>query len=287
MGGGVSAGTADLHVYDFDPAINANYATTGSSGANINKVLTEEESLAVYSDVVTKLGFTPAHIYDGDLVLNEGSAYNVCRIAANDGVERNVALTRDIKAGNWSTIVLPFAVSKTDLETAFGTNATVAQFTGATENALSFSTVTTLNANEPYLIKVDGNVSGVKTFSGVTVANSANPQIGHDDFIFKGTYVSGNVPAHSYVLSNNTLYKESDDKATIKPFRAYFAGGGSTQAHLAVRVDGELTGIKNPTLDPSMLNSQSSMEIFDFQGRRVTNPKQGNYYIINGVKVRK
>ena len=135
MGGGVSAGTANLHIYDFDPVVNANYNTTGATGANINGLLSDEEALSLYAGVVTRLGFTPEKIYDGNLELSENSAYNVCRIAANDNAQRNVVLNRAITAGSWSTIVLPFAVSKSDLEAAFGTTATVAQFTGVGENA--------------------------------------------------------------------------------------------------------------------------------------------------------
>lgn len=281
MGGGVSAGTANLHIYDFDPAVNVNYNTTGATGANVNGVLSDDEALSLYAGVVTRMGFTPEKIYDGSLELSESSAYNVCRIAANDNVERNVALTCAINAGDWSTIVLPFAVSKSDLEAAFGTTVTVAQFTGAAENALNFYTVTTLNANEPYLIKVDGDVSGVKTFNGVTVANSADPQVEHDNFTFKGAYVSGNVPAESYVLTNNSLSKVTDDQTAIDAFRAYFAGN-STASKIDLYIDGEITGI------PAIYNSQSIMnnEYYDFLGRRATALKHG-YYIINGIKVKK
>lgn len=283
MNGGVTAGTANLHIYDFDPAVNANYNTTGASGANVNGLLSDEEALSLYAGVVTRLGFTPEKIYDGNLELSESSAYNVCRIAANDNVERSVALTREVKAGEWNTIVLPFAVSKSDLEAALGTTAAVAQFTSAAENALNFSSVTTLNANEPYLIKVDGDVSGAKTFNGVTVVNSANPQIAHDNFVFQGTFLSGNAPAESYVLTNNSFSKVTDAQTAVNAFNAYFTGNSSA-SKMDIYVDGEITGIKNLPMESSMFNSQSSMEIYDLQGRRVTNPQKG-VYIVDGVKV--
>ena len=285
MGGGVSAGTANLHIYDFDPVVNANYNTTGATGANINGLLSDEEALSLYAGVVTRLGFTPEKIYDGNLELSEGSAYNVCRIAANDNVQRNVVLNRAITAGSWNAIVLPFAVSKSDLETAFGTTATVAQFTGVGENALNFSTVTTLNANEPYLIKVDNDVNSVKSFSGVTIVNSADPQVTLEGFTFQGTYVSGNVPADSYVLAENALSKVTDNQTAIDAFCAYFAGNSSA-SKIDLYVDGEITGIKKVNTESSMFNSQSSMKVYDLQGRRVTNPQKG-IFIVNGVKMAK
>jgi hypothetical protein len=247
-------------------------------------VLGDDEALSLYAGVVTRLGFTPEKIYEGNLELSESSAYNVCCIAANDNVERSVVLNRAIAAGSWNTIVLPFAVSKSDLETAFGTTATVAQFTSVAENALNFSTVTTLNANEPYLIKVDNDVNSVKSFGNVTIVNSADPKVTLEGFTFQGTYVSGIVPADSYVLTNDYLSKVTDDQTVIDAFRAYFSGN-STASQIDVYVDGVITGIKIINKVEFLLNKDNA--IFDLQGRQVTNPKQGNYYIINGVKVKK
>lgn len=284
MGGGVSAGTADLHIYDFDPVVNANYSTTGSTGANINGLLSDETALSLYAGVVSRLGFTPEKIYDGNLELSENSAYNVCRIAANDNVQRDVVLNRAIAAGSWSTIVLPFAVSKSDLETAFGTTATVAQFTGVESDALNFSTVSELKANEPYLVKVDNDVNSIKTFSGVTIANGA-PQVSLEGFTFLGSYAKGNVPADSYVLAEDALSKVTDNQTAIDAFCAYFAGNSSAPK-IDLYVDGEITGIKTVNTESSIFNSQSSMKVYDLQGRRVNNPQKG-LYIVNGVKVAK
>ena len=63
MGGGVNNGTANLHIYDFDPTINANYSTTGKDGANINGVLSDDNALSIYADVINRLGFTPEQVY--------------------------------------------------------------------------------------------------------------------------------------------------------------------------------------------------------------------------------
>ena len=283
MGGGVSAGTANLHIYDFDPAVNANYNTTGATGANVNGVLSDETALSLYAGVVTRLGFTPEKIYDGNLELSESSAYNVCRIAANDKVERSVVLNRAIAAGSWNTIVLPFAISKSDLETAFGTTASVAQFTSVGDNALNFTSVTTLNANEPYLIKVDNDVNSVKNFGSVTIENSADPRATVGDFTFQGTYAAGNVPADSYVLTDNSLSKVTGDETAIDPFYAYFAGN-SAASKLDVYVDGEITGIK--IIDKVIFLQNKDAAIHDLLGRRVTKPGKG-LYIVDGVKVAK
>ena len=64
MGGAISAGTANLHIYDFDPVTNANYSSTGSTGANVNGLLSFENAKAIYEGVTTKLNFTPAKVLD-------------------------------------------------------------------------------------------------------------------------------------------------------------------------------------------------------------------------------
>ena len=105
MGGAVTAGTANLHIYDFDPTVNANYNTTGASGANVNGTLTAAQAEERYTEAVTQLGFTPEQIYD--ITLDENSVYNNIRIAAaNDGTG-DVTITRNIAAGQWVEHALP------------------------------------------------------------------------------------------------------------------------------------------------------------------------------------
>lgn len=277
MGGGVSAGTADLHVYDFDPTINANYATTGSAGANINGVLNEGTALSVYSDVTDKLDFTPAHIYEDNLVLGESSAYNKCRIAASDGAERTVELTRGITADKWSTIVLPFALSSEQITTAFGAGTQVAELASSTETGLTFNTVTAMTANRPYAIKVSSDFAGA-TINGVTIAK-ATPQQTVGNWVFNGTYTATTAPVDSYVFSGNKLRKVTGNNVTVKPFRAYITYNGVAPANeLEFILDGETTGVETVYGLPFTVDSY-----YDLQGRRVAQPTKG-VYIVNGRK---
>ena len=280
MGGGVSAGTADLHIYDFDPTVNDNYNTTGGSGANINGVVIDADALTLYADVVTHLGFTPEHIYDGSLELSENSAYNICRIAANGNVARNVTLTRAINADNWSTIVLPFAMTAAQVEATFGADTKLAQFTAYDNEtkALTMNTATAINANEPYMIRVANSVTGEKTIEGVTIVAADNNK-DVSGIRFQGVYDSGKIPAGGYFVSGNQLY-QSTGSSTIKPFRAYFTNVPSGARLL---FEDEASGIS------SMHNSQCIMhnEVYDLQGRKNSQSsilKKG-LYIINGKKV--
>ena len=277
MGGGVTAGTADLHIYDFDPTINANYATTGASGANINGLVSDADALTLYSEIVDRLGFTPTHIYDDNVALGESSAYNVCRIAASDGAERTVELTRGITADKWSTIVLPFALSSEQITTAFGAGTQVAELASSTETGLTFNTVTAMTANRPYAIKVSIDFAGA-TINGVTIAK-ATPEQTVGNWVFNGTYTSQTAPVDSYVFSGNKLRKVTDNNVTVKPFRAYITYNGVAPANeLEFILDGETTGVETVYGLPFTVDSY-----YDLQGRRVAQPTKG-VYIVNGRK---
>ena len=229
MGGGISAGTADLHIYDFDPAVNANYSTTGSSGANINGLVTDENALALYTGVVTGLAFTPDHVYD--IPLDENSYYNALRIQASHGGEGDITLSRSIAANTWSTIVLPFDLAASDIETVFGTGASVAELTAGSAELLTFSTTLTdnkMHANQPYAIRVASEFTSA-TVEGVTIAN-ATPTQTVDGWDFTGTYAASTIPAGSYFFSANQLWRAEDATNAIKPFRAYFTYSGSLSA---------------------------------------------------------
>jgi pectin methylesterase-like acyl-CoA thioesterase len=253
MGGGVAAGTANLHIYDFDPTVNANYSTTGSTGANVNGLLSDADALGLYAGVVSFLGFTPERIYEDNLELGDNSAYNICRVAASDNVERTVELTRSITAGNWSTIVLPFAMTEAQLKDAFGENVKVAELVSGTESKLNFSYVTATEANKPYAIKVaaEDNYSGSATIENVTVVNGT-PTQGVDNWSFVGVYdVNVYMPVGSYFFTNNQIKKVvAENTNKIKPFRAYFAySGTNTQDAIDFSFDGEPTAIETLSED--------------------------------------
>lgn len=284
MGGGVTAGTANLHIYDFDATVNANYSTTGSTGANINGLVSDADALTRYADVVSFLGFTPKHIYDDNVVLDESSAYNVCRIAASDNVERTVDLTRSLSAGNWSTIVLPFAMAETKLKAAFGEDVKVAELTGGNVSEMTFSTVKATEANKPYAIKVGTAFSSV-TIEGVTIVEptETEPAVTTTDnsWIFNGTYSGGNIPSGSYYFKANKLYL-ANGKQTVKPFRAYFTPSNTSGGHAAiidVAFDGETTGITNVN------GNVNDNRWYNLNGQRVGKPAQKGLYIVNGKKV--
>ena len=282
MGGGVSARTADLHIYDFDPTVNANYSTTGSAGANINGVLSEANALTLYGDVVTSLGFTPERIYADAVELSESSAYNKCRIAASDEATRNVTLTRSITGGNWSTICLPFGMTAAQVTATFGTDtklATISGYNSDTKEVMTDS-ATTIAANTPCFIKVKESVSEGTTIEGVTFV-SGEPVVAIDggDFKYVGVYSQTDMASGDFFLASNKLYKATENTKAIKPFRAYFTGVPANARILFT--DGEATRI-----DATLMGGDSENgDVYDLQGRRVERPVKKGLYINGGRKV--
>ena len=280
MGGAVSAGTANLHIYDFDPTVNAQYSTTGPTGANVNGLLSDADALSLYTGVVTRLGFTPEHIYD--IPLDENSYYNALRIKASDGGTGNVMLTRNITADKWSTIVLPFDIASTDITTVFGADTKVAELKSGTATDLTFSTTLTdskMKANQPYAIKVASDFASA-AIENVTIVEDTPTQT-VDDWQFIGTYSTGNIPADSYFFSGNKLCKAGDNSNAIAPFRAYFTYTGVNGARdLNFIIDGETTAVRG--IENGELIIENSF--YDLQGRKVAQPTKG-LYIVNGKKV--
>ena len=194
----------------------------------------------------------------------------------------DVVLNRSITADKWSTICLPFAISKTNLATALGTTVILAGITGynSTTKEITTASLDAISANVPCFIKVADNVSGAKTINGVTIATGTPEKVISGSFKLVGTYTPGKIASGDYFFSNNQLYK-STGKSNIKGFRAYF-----TSVPAGARImffDDETTGIS----DAMRLNDKGQMtndSYFDLQGRRVAQPAKG-LYIVNGKKV--
>lgn len=276
MGGGVSAGTADLHIYDFNQTVNANYSTTGAAGANINGLLTDEQATARYTEAVTKLGFTPEQIYD--ITLDENSVYNTVRIAAANGGTGNVTLTRTIAANQWSTLCLPFSMTAAQVAETFGNDTRLATFTiyNSDTKDITMAAAITITAGQPCMIWPGAAVNEAKTISGVTYS-SANPAATQNGVTFQGTYQSGNIPAGAYFVKNNNLY-HSGGTSTIKPFRAYITAPAGARL---LFVD-DATGIST-----TLTNSEERIvksEVYDLQGRKVSGQPQKGLYITGGKK---
>ena len=290
MNGAVNNGTANLHIYDFDPTINANYNTTGATGANVNGILSDELARFYYTEVTGSkaLNFTPAHVYD--IPLDEDSYYNSIRIAASDNGTGDVTLKRTISANKWNTLVLPFDMTAEQVTTTFGNDVKLARISGLDGTTITCQTADQIYANEPMFINVSTAVDGEKTIEGVTIVNNNAPsKAAGNGGEFIGSYAPlTNIPFSDndynyYFVASNHLYKtaSSGTPNTIKGFRAYFKVAAAEASRLTgFVIDDDPTSI----IDLRSKTDNGSGYMYDLQGRRVTQPAQG-LYIHNGKKV--
>ena len=212
--------------------------------------------------------------------LTEEGVYTV-RTANHCGglgeVSASVVLKRSVKAGNWSTIVVPFAVN--NVESSFGAGTKVARLTGVNGGVLSFESVNSMEANEPYLIQVAADfdaavISEVTLYYGEPAKTVGN-------VTFQGVYESGLIPVGAYFVSSNTLYCAQDASNTIKPFRAYFMTTDGSRLQ-SFDIDGQTTGINSAMLNEESVKRNKSC--YNLNGQRVAHLQKG-LYIVNGKKV--
>lgn len=235
--------------------------------------------------------------------------------AASEG-EVNVLVKRTIAANQWSTICLPFDMTKEQAKTAFG-DAEFAYFdsytvdgNAPTKDVVDQASSIEINfesdnlsdgfyANYPYLIKTTENISEFSV-EGVVISpdedaaeqvfetGSGARKVTHGHFY--GTLHAGKViPANGLFLNNNKFYY-SKGLTKIKGFRGYFelkdlSSALSSSASVKINVDGEATSIDG-------LNIQYAVEgVYDLSGRKIQlengdlNKLQKGVYIIDGKKV--
>lgn len=220
---------------------------------------------------------------------------------AENGVD--VRVRRTINANEWSTICLPFAMSEAQAKAAFGSDVQLADFTGwetteydASDNALSidvtFSSVTAIEANHPYVIKVSSAVTEF-TVDGVDIAPEDDPAVSVGKKSkgtlgsFTGSYVPTLIDEECLFLNSNKFWY-STGKTNMKGYRGYFyfqdvlaAYSASAPVKMKFTLDGT-TGIE----DVQSFNGSNIQdgEIYDLAGRRVEKAEKG-IYIINNKKV--
>lgn len=217
----------------------------------------------------------------------------------------NAIVKRTINANEWSTIVLPFAMSEEQVKEAFGEDVKVKDFTGIDfdeENdhiTVNFVPVNQIEANHPYIIKVSEKISEFSV-NGVNIIPKEEPVVvfgtggkgrhtrGYQACDFVGTYVSnynildGTSSTVNYplFLSENKFWYADEEPGYLKAFRAFFDFYVFDNPSAGVRISmssDDLTGINNVTI-------QSDGKYYNLNGLRVETPSKG-VYIKDGKKV--
>ena len=198
----------------------------------------------------------------------------------------NVTITRKIKA-SYNTVVVPFDLTITQMEAAFGTGAEVFAFSENSDDpmdaTINFNKVTsgTISANVPVLVKATAE-SDEQVFNGVhVVAPTTDVKVEGRNFDFIGVYAPMTVAAEDYFVGNGAIYK-SAGATNMQAFRAYiFNKDKSTGGNVKMYIEDE--GIETSI---SEINGEAVENgvIYNLAGQRVNKAQKG-IYIQNGKKV--
>lgn len=217
-------------------------------------------------------------------------AWNIYGYALTDGLNytggaitpsQNCSYDRSFTANIVNTICLPFAIDNTGGE--LGTFYTLddTQTSGST---VAFKTVTTTEANKPYLFVP--SATGTLTLAASTAFSAAGAEtttVG--DFSLVGvqsaTSINSDEDNSIYAFKTDGSLIKITTATTLKGMRAYLKATGASKSRLLrISLDGDESTAIN------VVNSEEPKEdvYYNLQGIRVSQPQKG-LYIVNGKKV--
>ena len=228
----------------------------------------------------------------------------------------DVTVQRTINANEWSTICLPFAIPEDKLNDAFGTTVQLGNFTGCNVSYeedeetvklinVKFEAATAIEANHPYIIKVQDAVTEIN-MDGVDIEAEDEPSVDCDPYPYQvqvgknkwethywynsfiGNYENGFlVPAQTLFLSGGKFYY-STGLTSMMAFRAYFdfydvLPDAESTARISMTFNEE-TGIVSDLLD--VCPSAESSQVYDLQGRQIVNSHSVNRKLQRGIYIK-
>jgi hypothetical protein len=242
---------------------------------------------------------------DGRIKFDENATTLPTYTAGNKG---NVTMKRTIKAGEWSTIVLPFTLTKAKAETAFGSGVELMEFSGFEvdygddeENVVPLSitinlatytlgTKKSMTGGKPFLIRTNQDIEEFEA-DDVTLSSSVTDVEKTDAYDtsgkLTGTLVKTVIPEDGLFLSGNKFWY-STGSTNVKAFRCWFELGAvlDKDTDFGARVflnidDEETTGIISHNSKATINSSWYTLD-----GRKMDKkPSEKGIYIVDNKKV--
>lgn len=264
------------------------------TGANLATGLNSSDFSAEANNTLYKISGTQSLtgnnvIQNGtceNLVLTDGLTFN----APEEFTATNVTFNREFKAGNLSTVVLPFSFDAADV------NGTVYKLESVENGVLSFKSVEGMaDANVPYLVKTKGDNLFKKSLTNATVAQT--PETVENSIDGTGVTHVGNFGETMEITSDDQTswygYNKNGSfvkvlSGTVKPFRSAIKSKGAAPSSFALKLDGTVTGILN------LENPNAKVDVYTVSGVCVRknvpaasalNGLSRGVYIVGGQKV--
>ena len=213
------------------------------------------------------------------------------------------------------TICLPFGIAE---DNPIMNKYEFYKLKGGSSSSLTFTQVTELVANEPYLYRWKKNpVEPTELAEGGVFVNEEVVDLDifetTDSFTVQtkdkydpkshktgtrealGAFVNYYLEADKNTTGSSFyIYQSSTNKfhrvtkrLTYRPYRAFFVvtPEAGQQAQAPSRLNLELLDGTTTSIDASLVEGMEAPEYYDLSGRRVLNPVSGGIYIVNGQKV--
>lgn len=212
------------------------------------------------------------------LVKADEADLNLAANPTNYTYYQNVSLDRTFSTANYSTLVLPFAMTADETTAAFDEAYTL---DGVEGESLKFKAADAIAAGIPYLVKAKAatlSVANKAIDPATTVTNTVV-----DNVTFVGTFAGETLTSanrNAWVVSNNNLYNV-DSNVTVGAYRGYFTvDAGTPVKGLNIDLEGAdgIGALRNAE------NETMGNAIFNLAGQRI-NKLQKGVNIINGKKV--
>lgn len=223
--------------------------------------------------------------------------------APADAEGAKVKVLRTIKANEWSTICLPFAMTANQVADAFGEGVQLADFKGyeATEEndeivsiLIDFETVSAIEANHPYIIKVGKDIAEFNADNVNIAAGDAIVKADGDKNTkrkrFVGNYVAGFDLSdgdfkHLTLFLNGGKFFYAVNGTKMKAFRGYFEFCDmltNVEDEYGVKAFINIDGMASGVVELKD-NVKANGAIFNLAGQRVSKAQKG-IFIQNGKK---
>ena len=283
----------------YNALTDANYTLNATvaegAEAKAGKLIVSAADAAIVLKRVAKADFA-------DATKNTAAAL----IAANDGKKVDVTFTfpgQTMYANKWYSMVLPFNTTARAISKAFGY--AVVDVLDQSKNEASdvyFKlNMGTVNANEPFIVKVDKDITAAEfeaaattiKFEGVTIVNSAAPEVADaygNKFI--GTYAGkdgGFDSTKDYVFGfgkDKTTYDPAGTDFSVRPLGAWITfkdaqTAGAPTIHIE-EIDGSVTAIKAFIVENA---AEVKEGWYTLNGVKLNAaPTEKGVYILNGKK---
>ncbi len=211
--------------------------------------------------------------------------------------DQTITLDRKVFKG-WNTFCVPFALTQTQLEEAYGDGAVAKYLSDVTTDGAAATLHFTpevkggIKANKAYLLYLTGDVKEAKTFSGVTLepAGTCTTTVSTEggNYTFQGILKPTTLETDDtqYFLNNagTNFVLPSNNTNAMKATRAYIivppASATAQGRHYSFDFNGTTTGIDNVNI-----SGLEDGAWYTISGIRVNRPAAKGVYIHNGRKV--